>query len=346
MELNDFSYFLPEELIAQHPRPRRDISRMMVVNRGENSIRHSRFHDLPGFLQKGDVLVLNDSRVIPAKIYGKKSTGAIIEALLLNRRRENPDAQVWEVMARPAKRIAENEEIDLGHGCRAKVLSRLSDKKWLMSFSADGGFQAYLERFGRAPLPPYIKRRKTADPDQAADRERYQTVYAKTDGSIAAPTAGLHFSRDTLNALNDSGVETVFVTLHVGIGTFMPILTEKVEDHVMEEELYEIGTEAAGKINRARRVIAVGTTATRALESATDDQGLVRPQSGRTKLFIYPGYEFKRVDAMVTNFHLPRSSLFLLVSAFAGTDLVRQAYAGAVKEGYLFYSYGDCMLIL
>lgn len=346
MELNDFSYFLPEKLIAQHPRPHRGTSRMMVVRRGRKTIEHSHFHRLPEYLQKGDVLVLNDSRVIPAKIYGKKSTGAIIEILLLHRRDNNAHAPSWEVMARPAKRMTENDEIDLGHGCRAKVLSRLSDKKWLMSFSAEGGFQNYLERFGRAPLPPYIKRRKSADPDQSTDRERYQTVYAKTDGSIAAPTAGLHFSRDTLNVLNDTGVETVFITLHVGIGTFMPILTEKVEDHVMEEELYEITPEAAGKINRARRVIAVGTTATRALESATDDQGLVRPQSGRTKLFIYPGYEFKRVDAMVTNFHLPRSSLFLLVSAFAGTDLIRQAYAGAVEESYLFYSYGDCMLIL
>jgi S-adenosylmethionine:tRNA ribosyltransferase-isomerase len=215
-----------------------------------------------------------------------------------------------------------------------------------MTFEADGGFESYLERFGRAPLPPYIKRKKSADPDQACDRERYQTVYAKTDGSIAAPTAGLHFSGSILDALCDAGVETVSVTLHVGIGTFMPIETQTVEDHVMEAERYEIGEEAATKINRARRVIAVGTTATRALESAADDRGAIRPQEGETKLFIYPGYKFKRVDALITNFHLPRSSLFLLVSAFAGADLVRRAYARALASRYLFYSYGDCMLIL
>lgn len=346
MELKDFSYFLPEELIAQHPRPERDASRMMVLDRRGQTIGDNRFLSLPDYLQKGDVLVINDSRVIPAKIYGRKPTGAIIEILLLSRRENNGQTQSWEVMARPAKRISKNDGIDLGHGCRARVTARLSDKKWLMAFEADGGFESYLERFGRAPLPPYIKRKKSADPDQACDRERYQTVYAKTDGSIAAPTAGLHFSVPILDALRDAGVETVSVTLHVGIGTFMPIETQTVEDHVMETEHYEIGEEAATKINRARRVIAVGTTATRALESAADDRGAIRPQAGETKLFIYPGYKFKRVDALITNFHLPRSSLFLLVSAFAGADLVRRAYARALESRYLFYSYGDCMLIL
>ncbi len=346
MHLKDFSYFLPEELIAQHPRPKRDASRMMKLNRREKTIEDSRFSCLPDYLERGDVLVVNDSRVIPARIYGKKSTGAIIEILLLTRAEKKDDSELWEVMARPAKRLDENDVIDLGHSCNARITARLSDKKWLMTFSAENGFDNYLERFGRAPLPPYIKRKKSIAPDPSNDRERYQTIYAKTDGSIAAPTAGLHFSNGVLDALRAKGIETTSVTLHVGIGTFMPIETETVEDHVMETEWFEINKEAAEKINRAKRVIAVGTTSTRTLESAADDQGCIRPQTGKTRLFIYPGYKFRIVNGLVTNFHLPQSSLFLLVSAFAGTDFVKQAYARAVENRYLFYSYGDCMLIL
>lgn len=346
MRLKDFSYFLPEELIAQHPRPERGASRMMKLNRREKTVEHGRFSSLPDDLEPGDVLVINDSRVIPARIYGKKSTGAIIEILLLTRAEKKDGSESWEVMARPAKRLSENETIDLGHSCRAKVIARLTDKKWVMAFEAEEGFANYLERFGRAPLPPYIKRKKSTDPDQSPDRERYQTIYAKTKGSIAAPTAGLHFSAEILDALRVKGIEIVSITLHVGIGTFMPIASETVEDHTMETERFEISTEAADKINRAKRVIAVGTTSTRTLESAADDQGLIRPQTGETGLFIYPGYKFKRVNGLVTNFHLPQSSLFLLVAAFAGTDYIREAYAQAVENHYLFYSYGDCMLIL
>ena len=346
MQLKDFSYFLPEELIAQHPRPQRDASRMMRLHRGAKTIEDDLFAALPKYLERGDVLVINDSRVIPARIYGKKPTGAILELLLLTRREKNDGEELWEVLARPAKRLKEQDVIDLGHSCEGKVIARLTDKKWLMAFRAKNGFENYLERFGRAPLPPYIKRKKSADPDQTDDRQRYQTIYAKTPGSVAAPTAGLHFSSNVLNDLLARGVQVASVTLHVGLGTFMPIETEQVEDHVMQPEFFEISAEASQKINAAKRVIAVGTTSTRTLESVADKDGHISPGSGETSLYIYPGYTFKRVNGLLTNFHLPCSSLFLLVSAFAGTDFIRQAYAHAVKNRYMFYSYGDCMLIV
>ncbi len=346
MKLKDFSYTLPDELIAQHPRPQRDASRMMQLMREEKTIQDSHFSFLPDFLGPGDVLVINDSRVIPARVYGKKQTGAILEILLLNRKHVQTSSETWEVLARPAKRIHENDTIDLGHGCRARVATRLSGKKWLMEFSAPDGFDRYLEQYGRAPLPPYIKRNKSVAPDLTNDRDRYQTIYAKAAGSIAAPTAGLHFSPAILDALKTKGVNIAPVTLHVGIGTFLPIETDTVENHVMETEFYDINPESAEKINSARRVIAVGTTSTRTIESAADQHGHVAPSSGETRLFIYPGYSFKRVNGLLTNFHLPESSLFLLVCAFAGTDFMKKAYAQAVENRYLFYSYGDCMLIL
>ncbi|NMC90956.1 MAG: tRNA preQ1(34) S-adenosylmethionine ribosyltransferase-isomerase QueA [Smithella sp.] len=346
MQLKDFSYFLPEELIAQHPRPQRDASRMMRLHRGAKTIEDDLFAALPKYLERGDVLVINDSRVIPARIYGKKPTGAILELLLLTRRGKNDGEELWEVLARPAKRLKEQDVIDFGHSCEGTVIARLTDKKWLMAFRAKNGFENYLERFGRAPLPPYIRRKKSVDPDQTDDRRRYQTIYAKTPGSVAAPTAGLHFSSNVLNDLLARGVQVASVTLHVGPGTFMPIETEQVEDHVMQPEFFEISAETSQKINAAKRVIAVGTTSTRTLESVADKDGHISPGSGETSLYIYPGYTFKRVNGLLTNFHLPRSSLFLLVSAFAGTDFIRQAYAHAVKNRYLFYSYGDCMLIV
>ena len=346
MKLNDFSYFLPNDLIAQHPRPQRDTSRMMKIHRREKTIDDSQFSSLPTCLEQGDVLVINDSRVIPARIYGKKPTGAILEILLLTRKEIKDGSEIWEVLARPGKRINENDIIDLGHACEAKVLDRLSDKKWLMAFSAADGFENYLERFGRAPLPPYIKRKKSLAPDATSDRQRYQTIYAKTAGSIAAPTAGLHFSPEVLNALQSKGVQIANITLHVGLGTFLPIEVENIEEHAMQTEFFEINADAADKINNARRVIAVGTTSTRTLESVADKNGKIEPQSGETCLYIYPGYSFKRVNGLLTNFHLPQSSLFLLVCAFAGTDFTKQAYAHAVENHYLFYSYGDCMLIL
>lgn len=346
MKLRDFSYVLPDELIAQHARPQRDASRMMKLDRRQHTIEDSRFACLPDYLERGDVLVINDSRVIPARIYGKKPTGAILEILLLTRQERRGGSEVWEALVRPGKRVSENDTIDLGHHCEAKVVARLTDKKWLMAFQARDGFENYLERFGRAPLPPYIKRKKSIAPDQTDDRLRYQTVYAKNAGSIAAPTAGLHFSAEILKVLQSKGVLIAPITLHVGIGTFSPIETENIEDHVMETEFFEISKKTAEEINNARRIIAVGTTSTRTVESAVDQHGIITPQSGETRLFIYPGYSFKRVNGLLTNFHLPQSSLFLLVSAFAGTQYIREAYARAVESRYFFYSYGDCMLIL
>ena len=345
MELKDFSYFLPDELIAQHPCQRRDRSRLLLLDKKEEKMADFSFYQLPDFLQQGDVLVINDSRVIPARIFGKKPTGGIMEILLLTRKESKKESQTWEALLRPAKRLHENDVIDLGNNCEAKVLARISDKKWLLEFFAPDGFDAYLNQFGRAPLPPYIKRKKTAQPD-VTDRERYQTIYAKNPGSIAAPTAGLHFSASVLQELQAKGIQIAPITLHVGYGTFLPIVVNEVEKHVMEYEYYEISEKSSQVINNARRVIAVGTTSTRTLESVADNDGYVPAKSGFTNFFIYPGYKFKRVGGLLTNFHLPQSSLFLLACAFASTELIKKAYLHAVENRYLFYSYGDCMLVI
>ena len=345
MDLKDFSYFLPDELIAQHPCQKRDRSRLLFVDKETEKMEDFSFFQLPDFLQQGDVLVINDSRVIPARIFGKKPTGGILEILLLTRKESKKESQTWEVLLRPAKRLRENDVIALGDNCEAKVSARVSDKKWLLEFFAPDGFDAYLKRFGKAPLPPYIKRNKGARPD-VSDRERYQTIYAKNPGSIAAPTAGLHFSADVLQALKGKGIQIAPITLHVGYGTFLPIEVNEVEKHVMESEYYEISEKSSQIINNAKRIIAVGTTSTRTLESVADNDGYIRAKSGFTNYFIYPGYKFKRVGGLLTNFHLPQSSLFLLACAFAGTDLIKKAYLHAVENRYLFYSYGDCMLVL
>ncbi len=345
MDLKDFSYYLPDELIAQHPCSQRDHSRMLFLERKKNQMKDLHFFHLPDLLNQGDVLVINDSRVIPARIFGKKQTGALMEILLLTKKKTTDISQTWEALIRPAKRLRENDVIHLGNHCDAKVLARLSDKKWLMEFFAPDGFDDYLKKFGRAPLPPYIKRKKNASPD-IADLERYQTIYAQNPGSIAAPTAGLHFSEDVLRILRSKGIQIAPITLHVGYGTFLPIEVNEIEKHVMEYEYYEISPESIQVINHAKRLIAVGTTSTRTLESACDHHGHVNAPSGFTNLFIYPGYKFKRVNGLLTNFHLPQSSLFLLVCAFAGTDLIKKTYAYAVENRYKFYSYGDCMLVL
>jgi len=345
MDLKDFSYFLPDELIAQQPCQKRDCSRLLFLDKKEEKMADWSFLQLPYFLQSGDVLVINDSRVIPARLFGKKPTGGILEILLLTKKESKKESQTWEVLLRPAKRLREEDVISLGNNCEAKVLARISDKKWLLDFFAPDGFDAYLNKFGRAPLPPYIKRKKTAPPD-VADRERYQTIYAKNLGSIAAPTAGLHFSADVLQALQAKGIQIAPITLHVGYGTFLPIEVNEVEKHVMESEYYEISEKSSQIINNARRIIAVGTTSTRTLESVANNDGYIEAKSGFTNFFIYPGYKFKRVSGLLTNFHLPQSSLFLLVCAFAGTDLIKKAYLHAVENRYLFYSYGDCMLII
>jgi S-adenosylmethionine:tRNA ribosyltransferase-isomerase len=345
MDLKDFSYFLPDELIAQRPCQKRDCARLLFLDKKEEKMADFSFFQLPNFLQSGDVLVINDSRVIPARIFGKKPTGGIMEILLLTKKKDEKESQTWEVLLRPAKRLHENDVIALGNNCEAKVLARISDKKWLLEFFAPDGFDAYLKQFGKAPLPPYIKRKKTDQPD-VADRERYQTIYAKNPGSIAAPTAGLHFSAAVLQELQAKGIQIAPITLHVGYGTFLPIEVDEVEKHVMESEYYEISTKSSQVINNAKRIIAVGTTSTRTLESVADDDGYVRAKSGFTNSFIYPGYKFKKVGGLLTNFHLPQSSLFLLACAFAGTELIKKVYQHAVENRYLFYSYGDCMLIL
>jgi len=345
MDLKDFSYDLPAERIAQQPCPQRDHSRMMILNRAANNTADFNFFDLPSFLQEGDVLVINESRVIPARISGRKETGSQFDILLLSKKSGDAGKQIWEVLLKPAKRLHENDTIYLEGRAQAQVLSRISDKKWLLQFTAPGNFLEYLQLYGRAPLPPYIRRPKNLEKNNL-DRERYQTIYAKNNGSIAAPTAGLHFSPEVMQKLAQKGVLIAPVTLHVGYGTFLPITGDVVEDHQMEQEYYEISAASAALINQARRVIAVGTTSVRTLESAAAENGLIKPQSGWTSIFIYPGYTFKRIDGLLTNFHLPKSSLFLLVCAFAGTDFVKNAYRSAVQKNYFFYSYGDCMLII
>ncbi len=345
MELKDFSYYLPEELIAQHPSSQRDRSRMMLLQRDSGKIDDFIFTQLPDFLQNGDVLVVNNSRVIPARLFGKKPTGASLEILLLNKKESTDTIQIWEVLLRPAKRLRENDVIVLHADCEAKVLARISEKKWLLRFECAGSFDDYLKNHGRAPLPPYIKRKKN-NGQSVDDLERYQTIYAENPGSIAAPTAGLHFSKEVIQSLQAKGIQIAPVTLHVGYGTFLPIEVSHIEDHVMESEYYEINAETAAIINNARRVIAVGTTSTRTLESIADEKGFIKAQSGFTNLFIYPGHKFRKVDGLLTNFHLPQSSLFILVCTFSGTDFIKKAYQRAVDSRYFFYSYGDCMLII
>ena len=346
MKLEDFGYHLPEELIAQTPCDLRDESRMMVVRKKTGDIECRTFHDLPEFVEKGNVLVINDTKVIPARLIGKKSTGGMIEILLLSKISEDPEPlETWEVLLRPAKRVRVGARILFTTECEAQVIDRISEKKWIVSFATGLAFSDFLKKYGRTPLPPYIKRQKNSL-ESLADIDRYQTIYARFPGSVAAPTAGLHFSQNILDTLKTNGVYVVPVTLHVGYGTFLPIEADDVEDHLMEEEFFEITPEAAEVINRAEKVIAVGTTSTRVLESAADETGKIKPSSARTGLFIYPGYRFKRVDSLITNFHLPRSSLYLLVCAFAGKHLAERAYKEAVRNRFRFYSYGDCMLIL
>jgi S-adenosylmethionine:tRNA ribosyltransferase-isomerase len=346
MRLEDFDYYLPEALIAQHPCEMRDHARMMVVNRETEEIIDDTFFNLPEYLKKDDVLVVNDSKVIPARLIGKKETGGLIEILLLSKKSE--DAEVfptWEVLLRPAKRVRIGARISFESGCEAVIVDRISDKKWLITFMPETSFNHFINQYGSAPLPPYIKRKKDTV-ERKMDIDRYQTIYAAKPGSVAAPTAGLHFSHPVLEGIKKKGGYIVSVTLHVGYGTFLPIETDHVENHVMEEEYFKISKETAEIINKAENVIAVGTTSTRVIESAVDENGNVKALSAHTGLFIYPGYNFKRVNTLITNFHLPRSSLFLLVCAFAGKDLIGKAYMKAIENQYRFYSYGDCMLIL
>ena len=345
MKLEEFSYHLPPSFIAQAPLPHRDRSRMLVLEAATGQVRHRIFRDIPEYLREGDVLVVNDSRVIPARLVGRKESGAVIEILLLSKIPATGEGELWEAMLKPAKRVRVGTIIQLPGAGRAEVKERRSEKIWRLRFFSPEPFAAYLNRHGRPPLPPYIKR--TPEDDRSAgDRDRYQTIYARAPGSVAAPTAGFHFSTAVLESIRKRGIGIAAVTLHVGYGTFLPITATDIEDHRMEAEYFEIGAEAAAAINGAARVVAVGTTATRALETVADEGGTVHPTAGWTSLYIYPGYRFKRVRALLTNFHLPRSSLYLLTCAFGGKQAVAAAYAEAIGRDYRFYSYGDCMLII
>jgi S-adenosylmethionine:tRNA ribosyltransferase-isomerase len=344
MDLEAFAYELPEELIAQEPAAQRDGSRMMVVHRATGRIELKVFPDLPDYLGDGDVVVVNDSRVFPARLVGRKESGALIEILLL-RRLPGGARERWEVLLRPAKRVDPGVTLHFADGSSAAIVSRLNDKQWLLDFQPQMAFDDFLARFGRAPLPPYIRRRRDGSRSQQ-DLERYQTVYARVTGSVAAPTAGLHFTETMFERLRSRSVRIAPITLHVGYGTFLPIEVSQVEEHVMGEEHFTIDAETARTVNEAKRVLAVGTTSTRVLESVADELGRIRPVTTSTRLYLYPGCTFRRVDALLTNFHLPKSSLFLLVCAFAGRELMLEAYALAIENRFRFYSYGDCMLIL
>ena len=335
---SDFYYDLPEELIAQTPLAVRDSSRLMCVDKNNGNTEHRVFRDIIEYLEPGDVLVINDSRVIPARIYGVKSdTGVPMELLLLRQR----ELDTWEVLCRPGKRAKVGTVIIFGDGLlRAEVLEVVEGGNRIVKFSYDGdNIYSILERIGQMPLPPYIT-------EKLDDKERYQTVYARERGSSAAPTAGLHFTPELMQRIRDKGIEIVPVLLHVGLGTFRPVKEEKLEDHIMHTEFISVSKESAEKINnRKGRLIAVGTTSCRTLESASDENGRILEYSGDTGIFIYPGYRFKAVDALITNFHLPESTLLMLVSALSSREIMLDAYNEAIKERYRFFSFGDAMFI-
>ena len=340
MRVEDFNFELPIELIAQHPLKERDQSRLLVVDKHSGELEHRKFHDILGYLKKGDVLVLNDTRVIPARLLGvKKETEGKIEFLLLNRKK----LDTYECLAKPGKRARVGVKFTFGEGLlEAEVIEVLDNGNRIVQFHYDGVFEEILDRLGEMPLPPYIK-------EKLEDKERYQTVYSRSEGSAAAPTAGLHFTEKLLEEIRELGVEIAFLTLHVGLGTFRPVKVESVENHDMHSEFYSLDAHNAEIINNARRkggrVISVGTTSTRTLETIADAEGYVKEDSGYTKIFIYPGYQFKCIDCLITNFHLPESTLIMLVSALAGKENIMNAYETAVKEKYRFFSFGDSMFI-
>lgn len=340
MKVSDFNYDLPEELIAQIPIKNRDESRLMVLNKENKTIEHKVFKDIIDYLNPGDCLVINNTKVIPARLYGKKDiTGANVEFLLLNR----IEGDYWEVMVRPGKKLMPGSTVEFGNGIlKAEIIEKMDNGNRKVLFKYNGIFNEILNEIGLMPLPPYIH-------EKLKDKDRYQTVYAKYEGSSAAPTAGLHFTEELLDKIKKKGIEVANVTLHVGIGTFRPVKVQNIEDHEMHVEHYYIKKEDAEKINKTKkeghRVIAVGTTSCRVLESVANEKGLVHETEGDTGIFIYPGYKFKCIDNLITNFHLPESTLIMLVSALAGKEYIMNAYEKAVKEKYRFFSFGDAMFI-
>lgn len=340
MKVSDFDFYLPEELIAQHPLEKRDESRLMVLDKKTGEIEHKKFYDIIDYLNKGDTLVLNNTRVMPARLIGEKeNTGGKIEFLLLKR----VEGDKWECLAKPGKSAREGRKFTFGNGLlKAEVIEVLENGNRIVEFYYEGIFEQVLDSLGEMPLPPYIH-------EKLDDKERYQTVYSKEEGSAAAPTAGLHFTKELLKKIQDKGVNIVYLTLHVGLGTFRPVKVEEIEKHNMHSEFYMLSKESADIINetkkRGNRIISVGTTSTRTLETIGDENGMVKEQSGWTNIFIYPGYKFKVVDNLITNFHLPESTLIMLVSTLAGMENVMNAYNVAVKEKYRFFSFGDAMFI-
>ena len=340
MNKSDFYYDLPEELIAQDPLTDRASSRLMVLSKSDGRIEHRHFRDIKEYLRAGDCLVLNNTRVIPARLLGvKPDTGAAIELLLLKR----ISADEWECLVRPGKKLRTGAVVSFGDGVlTGEITGQRDDGNRIVRFSYEGVFEEVLDTLGEMPLPPYITHK-------LADRDRYQTVYAKYDGSAAAPTAGLHFTQELLREIEDMGVSIAYVTLHVGLGTFRPVKEDDILDHKMHSEWYEVTPDTADLINRTKaeggRIICVGTTSTRTVESVADEEGTVHPGSGETDIFIYPGYKFRVLDALITNFHLPESTLVMLVSALAGRENVLNAYRTAVEERYRFFSFGDAMFI-
>lgn len=340
MKVSDFNYDLPQELIAQHPYDKRDEARLMVIDAKTQKIEHRIFKDVLEYLNEGDCLVINNTKVLPARLYGKKDTGANVEFLLLKR----IEGDTWEVMVRPGNKLKPRSKVSFGDGLlKAEVLEVLEGGNRKVTFEYNGIFNEILDQIGLMPLPPYIK-------EKLKENDKYQTVYAKYDGSSAAPTAGLHFTEELLEKIKQKGVKIANVTLHVGIGTFRPVKAENVEEHAMHSEHYYIKQEEADLINNAKKsghkIIAVGTTSCRVLESVADEKGMVKETEGDTNIFIYPGYQFKCIDRLITNFHLPESTLIMLVSSLAGKDFVMKAYEEAVREKYKFFSFGDAMMIL
>lgn len=341
MKTSDFYYDLPEELIAQDPLEDRTASRLLVLNRETGAVEHKIFSDVIDYLNEGDCLVINNTRVIPARLIGEKEgTGGKVEVLLLKRRAND----VWETLVKPGKKLKPGAKITFGDGrLRAEVLEVVEEGNRLVKFYYEGIFEEILDSLGEMPLPPYITHK-------LEDKEMYQTVYAKFDGSAAAPTAGLHFTKELLNKIEEKGIKIASITLHVGLGTFRPVKVDDVNNHHMHTEWYEVNTEAADIINETKknggRVICVGTTSCRTIESVADDNGYMKAKTGETDIFIYPGYKFKVMDGLITNFHLPESTLVMLVSAFAGKENVLSAYETAVKEKYRFFSFGDAMILI
>lgn len=344
MLLEEFNYELPEKLIAQVPAQKRDMSRMLVLDRYNKTFEHKHFCDITSYLTENDLLVLNNTKVIPARLYAKKDTGALIEIFLVR----EVEKDIWVSLIKPSKRVKPNMVLQVSEELSVEVLEK-DDDKWRIKLLYNGNIFEILDRVGNIPLPPYIERKMTNEEYKNLDFDRYQTVFAEKEGAVAAPTAGLHFTQEILKKLEEQGTQHCFVTLNVGLGTFKPVKCENILDHKMDSELFEITEESAEIINKAKadgkNIVAVGTTSVRTLETVMNKYGKIIPVKDSSELFIYPGYEFKIVDKLITNFHLPKSTLLMLVSALATKEFIFKAYEEAIKEEYRFYSYGDCMFI-